>query len=122
MYGRLEVLNKGFWSSVAYRYDTLGLLGITVACRSLGFAGGADVSAGGRYSQQGALPGGDNLQQQIRSIRCNGTETELSECEVNFTPSGPYDYYDEDHDEDVSVICFNSADGAVFGLVPYSFE
>jgi hypothetical protein len=119
MYGRLEILNKGFWTSVKYSSYALGPLGLTLACRSVGFAGGADVSAGGRYNyeRQGALPGDDMLRQEIYSIQCNGSETRLSECAINFSPSGTYDYYDEDHDEDVSVACFNSADCAVSGHV-----
>lgn len=87
-YGRLEVLVNGFWSIINERplSQDIGRRGAEVACRSLGFAAGAQLLVGKLSPFPTAE--GEGVPQLLRNIICNGTEGSLSECTLEVVPSG----------------------------------
>lgn len=74
-----------------------------VACRTLGFATGAQLLAGSRSG----LPGFDGTAATNVQLACNGDDATLADCTTN-APE-PYDYDEENvRDEDaVVLLCFN---------------
>eukprot|EP00892_Ulva_mutabilis_P004970 jgi/Ulvmu1/2845/UM144_0010.1 len=79
-YGRLEIFVRGFWSSVC---DAAGFTpdAAQVACRAVGYDGGASLEFRQPFSGGGVnhvlaadIPVG------IATVDCNGTETSLLQC------------------------------------------
>ena len=103
-YGRLEVFNRIGYSSFRATSSPfgpasgLGRNAAVVACRSLGFEAGVEITAG----STSALPGPAGDIQPITSIACVGDETTLTECDI----SNIYfqDYEDTDSNT-VAVLC-----------------
>lgn len=102
-YGRLEVSNGEFFSSVRENgSERLGRRGVQVACRSLGFSAGAQILS----SSLSALPGQSGEVDTFSRIACQGDEATLADCE------SPSDYYRSDYgpnidDGTVAVLCSN---------------
>lgn len=104
-YGRLEVFDGTFFSSVSesrFSQD-LGRRGAQVACRSLGFNTGAQILAG----TLSALPGNAGVVNTISNIACNGDEANLGECE--FLSDYDRDYGTIEVDGAVALVCSNPA-------------
>ena len=105
-YGRLEVFINREFTVVGERRsgDTVGRLAAQVACRSLGYATGAQLLVGAS-SPFPAPPGSTTL---INVIACDGSEANLFDCGLNIP-----DYsFRGDYDVDVqpftaSLICTN---------------
>ena len=81
-YGRLQVFTGDFFSSVTEQmafndYQELGVRGVAVACRSLGFATGAQLLSG----TNSGLPGQDGVVDALGVFRCMGDEDTLADCE-----------------------------------------
>jgi len=102
-YGRLEVFDGFAFSGIAVRGETdtggLGRNAAVVACRSIGFADGAQITAG----STSALPGAAGAVQTISQITCQGDEATLGQCEIE--TGADYDAESEDGQESVAVIC-----------------
>jgi len=87
--GRLEVYYNGTWGTVCD--GDFNNAAARVACYMLGFTGGQDI--GDRY-------GAGNGTIWLDDVRCDGTETNITECEHRGWGS-----HDCGHYEDVSVSC-----------------
>lgn len=105
-YGRLEVSDGLAFSSVR---DTeppfrsaggLGRNAAAVACRSLGFADGVQMTAG----RASALPGPAGDVQSITLVACSGSEANLGECRIDAPSDVRYDDY-EDVEVNAAVMC-----------------
>ena len=83
-YGRLEVLIDGVWSIIDELGTDLGRRGAQVACRSLGYATGAQLLVG----DSSPFPALESAPELIRDIVCDGSEDSLSDCRIGT------DYYD----------------------------
>lgn len=112
-YGRLEVVFDGFWTTLSENDDqALGRRGAAVACRSLGFAAGAQFTA----SNAAPLPGDGVDARSAVSLACRGDEESLAACAGTATRRGVF----EDASIagglfDVAVMCTNPT-GAVFTI------
>ena len=104
-YGRLEVLIDSVYTIVSQRGgSTIGRRGAQVACRSLGYAAGAQLLVG-RSSPFPGPPGSIRL--TVR-ITCDGSEASLSDCDIEMPDYG----YGGDYDGGVrplavALICTN---------------
>ncbi|XP_071157151.1 scavenger receptor cysteine-rich domain-containing protein DMBT1-like [Mytilus edulis] len=90
--GRVEVLHAGVWGTVCD--DGWGVPEATVVCHMLGFTNMIGVPVSNSYYGNGT---GSIW---IDDIDCNGTETNLGQCQRK-----PWGQNDCDHTEDASVIC-----------------
>lgn len=105
-YGRLEVSDGLAFSSVLDAEPLFGVAGglgrnaAVVACRSLGFADGVQMTAGGAS----ALPGPAGDLQSITLIACNGSEASLGECRIDAPAGAQYDEYVEG-EANAAVMC-----------------
>lgn len=103
-YGRLEVFDRFGYRSVKAGRSPFGIrsgLGrnaAVVACRSLGFEAGVEITAG----LSSALPGPAGDIQPITSIACVGDEATLTECDISIAYF--QDYEDTDSNT-VAVLC-----------------
>lgn len=77
-YGRLDVLVDGVWSIIDEFVTDLGRRGAQDACRSLGYATGAQLLVGS-FSP---FPANASAPELIRSIICEGSEDSLSDCSI----------------------------------------
>lgn len=103
-YGRLEVFDGDFFSSVRVPFsDNLSRRAAQVACRSLGFASGAQILSGG----SSALPGPSGEVDTIGRIACQGDEATLADCELDLEFPSDYDsdYGQFAEESVVAVIC-----------------
>ena len=99
-YGRLEVLIEGVWSIILE--GDLGRRGAQVACRSLGYATGAQLLVGS-ISPFPAVESGPNL---ISSIICEGSEDSLSDCSITLDNEDHRNLFvGESVPEAVAIIC-----------------
>ena len=103
-YGRLEVLINGVYTILVDRglISPIGRRGAQVACRSLGYATGAQLHVGNSSPLPGP-PGSFTLSDRIV---CNGSESSLSGCDIIF-PDVDYsgDYSDGVRPFAVNLIC-----------------
>jgi cysteine-rich repeat protein len=95
--GRIEVLHNNIWVTVCDDYidPAVGASGTNfggVACRQLGFTGGAPLASGS--VPDGVDPIG------LDDVMCGGTETALLMC-----PATPFGMHNCGHYEDVGVTC-----------------
>eukprot|EP00892_Ulva_mutabilis_P007291 jgi/Ulvmu1/4934/UM204_0006.1 len=88
-YGRLEVLINSVWSLVDDRNRQFGRRSAQVACRTLGFAAGAQILAG----DSSPFPAPSTAANLIRDITCDGTEATLSACDIDTFDSSDYFYF-----------------------------
>ena len=99
-YGRLQVFTGQFFSSVTERMDTgdqgLGVRGVAVACRSLGFATGAQLLSG----INSGLPGQDGAIDTLGVLRCMGEEETLADCAEE-----DYNFADDTGETAVALMC-----------------
>ena len=81
-YGRLEVLIDSIWTVLGEEPSgkSIGRRGAQVACRSLGFAAGAQPLVG----RSSPFPGPPGSVRLIRRIECDGSEASLSGCDIEF--------------------------------------
>lgn len=101
-YGRLEVFDGSFFSSVKDSGSLgVGRRGAQVACRSLGFAAGAQIVSG----EFSALPGDTAAVDTVSRISCHGDEPTLAACEIIQSSDYGFDYGSED--ATVALICSN---------------
>ena len=84
-YGRLEVLINGIWSFVKeeFSFEGIGLRGAQVACRSLGFAAGAQLVVG----ESSPFPASSGSLSLANEITCDGSETSLADCDITILAS-----------------------------------
>ena len=101
-YGRLEVLINSVYAIVGERSFgvVIGRRGAQVACRSLGYAAGAQLLVG----RSSPFPGSPGSFRLAGSIVCDGSEASLSDCDIRIV--------DFRSDDDVmpfatAVICTN---------------
>ena len=103
-YGRLEVFDRFGYisiissSSLFGTASGLGRNAAAVACRSLGFEAGAEITAG----STSALPGPTGDIQPITSITCVGDEATLGDCDIS---SGYFRDYGDTDGNTVAVLC-----------------
>lgn len=104
-YGRLEVFDgEGFVIvSDANFIQELGRLDVQVACRTLGFATGAQALAG----RDSPLPDPDGRDSAVGSISCLGDEATLSECMTSPVSSLDYAYERTVEENAVAIVCSN---------------
>ena len=107
-YGRLEVFDGSFFSSISETQfsEELGRRGAQVACRSLGFASGAQILS----STLSALPGEAGEVNTLGIIACLGDEANLGECE--FQSDYSTDYGSSLEDGAVALVCSNPSGAA----------
>ena len=76
--GRIEVHFAGRWGAIYPWFRTFSMndKASTVVCRQLGY-GGASLSGYNMFCSEAVLPWFTNL-------RCNGSETSLNQCDVDF--------------------------------------
>ena len=90
-YGRLEVLINSVYTIVGERSNSdIGRRGAQVACRSLGFAAGAQLLVG----ESSPFPGPPGSMRLSVSITCDGSEASLSDCDIevpDYNFGGDYD-------------------------------
>lgn len=100
-YGRLEVSDGTLFSSIidAAFYKRFSPRSAQVACRSLGFATGAQMLSGA----QSALPGPSGEVDTILAITCTGVEVALAQC--LFTPRDYMNDYAFEEENAVALIC-----------------
>ena len=89
--GRVEICNNNIWGTVCD--DLWESSGAQVACRQLGFTGGATVLS------SSDIPDGTG-QIWLDNVSCRGTETRLIDC-----PANPLGSHDCGHGEDAGVRC-----------------
>eukprot|EP00892_Ulva_mutabilis_P004965 jgi/Ulvmu1/2840/UM144_0005.1 len=103
-YGRLEVFDGDFFSNVAETSfsQALGRRGVETACRTLGFATGAQLLSG----RGSALPGTDGTRDTLGVIVCTDDADTLSDCTIRSDYG--YGYYNGDTEGDnaVALLCF----------------
>lgn len=90
-YGLVEVLFTGVWSKLIERTsrdEALGRRGAQVACRSLGYATGAQLVIGDWLP----FPATVGAPDFIRRITCDGFEEDLASCDIDVRDYAPYDY------------------------------
>ena len=91
LYGMVEVVVNGEWSIVNERGaggEVLGRRGAQVACRSLGYATGAQLVIG----DSSPFPATMGAPDFIRRITCDGSEEDLASCDIDVRDYAPYDY------------------------------
>lgn len=79
-YSRLEVNIDGVWTIIGQRTlpEDLGRRGVQVACRSLGYATGAQLLVG----DSSPFPGHPGSSRLTTGIDCSGAESSLGECAI----------------------------------------
>ena len=104
-YGRLEVLIDNIWTFVeeVLRSQDLGRRGAQVACRSLGFAAGAQLLVG----QSSPFPASTGSISFVRGITCDGSETSLADCDITSRDYVDVDFQVEMQQTAVALICSN---------------
>lgn len=117
VYGRLEVFGGGgFFSSVreVEFEQQLGRRGVEVACRTLGFATGGQLTAGA----VSGLPGSDGaLAIQSTAITCLDDAVTLADCTVgrDYQPGSEYAYENTDENTAVALLCYSPKGAYCFG-------
>lgn len=108
-YGRLEVLAGGFWSAVRedFRDQAVGRREAEVACRSLGYDGGAQLLVG--HSSPFAVLSGSSGLVLVSEVECTGTEASLAECRIDSMANHEASQNDQ---RVVSLVCANTS-GAI---------
>jgi len=104
-YGRLEVLINSIWSVVEEGFfsQDLGRRGAQVACRSLGFAAGAQLLVG----QSSPFPASTGSLSLTNEITCDGSETSLADCDITIRDYDNFDYGGALQQTAVALICSN---------------
>ena len=112
-YGRLEVLINGVWIPLDDQTtaDNLGRRGVQVACRTLGYATGAQLLAGA----DSALPTLSTEGITRIQIECGGGEDTLTDCEV-FDRRDDFSYFNPGNAgqivDDIALVCTNPSGAA----------
>ena len=103
-YGRLEVLINSIWSVVEDELSVqdFGHRGAQVACRSLGFAAGAQLLVG----QSSPFPASTGSFSLTNDITCDGSETSLADCDITIRDY-EYSNYGAVQYTAVALICSN---------------
>ena len=100
-YGIIEVLVGGVYS-VIDGPRSFGRRGAQVACRSLGFATGAQLIVG----RSSPLPAPLTSPTLIDSITCDGSEASLADCDIRTRESESfYDYGFDVNIQSVALLC-----------------
>ena len=106
-YGRLELFNGFFFTgfSETDAASQLGRTGVQVACRSFGFATGAQMLSG----RGSGLRGDDIRRDSIDEIICSGDEYSLTDCMIDEDRyHGSSRFFGENSgDNSVAIICSN---------------
>ena len=106
-YGRLEVLVNSIWSVVEDSFfspeQDFGRRGAQVACRSLGFAAGAQLLVG----DSSPFPSSTSSRSLTAGITCDGSETSLADCDINIRDHDRSDYAGSVLHTAVALICSN---------------
>eukprot|EP00892_Ulva_mutabilis_P007289 jgi/Ulvmu1/4932/UM204_0003.1 len=103
-YGRLEVLINSVWSVIDDRFRRFGRRGAQVACRTLGFATGAQILVG----ESSPFPAPNNAPVLIRDVTCDGSEATLAACEIDTDDNYFYDYGNSNSiQQAVALVCSN---------------
>lgn len=112
-YGRLQISNGDAFGGVSeFRFiERLGRKATEVACRTLGFATGAQLLAG----TASGLPGLDGVPDSVGTVACTGDEATLADCTFGEAFGFPY----EDGEGAAAVLCFNPS-GAPGGGPPFA--
>ena len=114
-YGRLEVLINSVYTTVAERRGSqIGRRGAQVACRSLGFAAGAQL----RVGQSSPFPAPAGSVSLTDDIACDGSETSLADCDITILDYDEFDVTDPFQQTAVALICSNPS--GVLWSAPYS--
>ena len=101
-YGRLEVLVDSVWSFINEVGTELGRRGAQVACRSLGYATGAQLLVG----ESSPFPAAEAAPELVRDIVCNGSEDSLADCRISVDYSDFQSYFVRDPSPDaVALVC-----------------
>lgn len=113
-YGRLELLINGFWVPLDDQtlFDNVGRRGAELACKTLGYATGAQLLAG----SASALPSFSTERPARRSLGCGGTEDIIADCDVYYVDVYSYQYGFGQQVDDVALVCTNPS-----GPVPLSY-
>lgn len=98
-YGRLEVHDGSSFTTIFDSSAQFGRRAAEVACRSLGFASGAQLLSG----ESSALPGGDGMGDTISRVECDGSEDTLADCDI--APGSFYSNYGDADDSSVALVC-----------------
>ena len=88
--GRLEVLHNGTWGTICEDFFTAAAAG--VVCKVLGFVTGTKIDNSNYRT--------DHIPIWLDDIRCNGTETDITECSHR-----GWGVHNCQHREDVAVSC-----------------
>eukprot|EP00892_Ulva_mutabilis_P002373 jgi/Ulvmu1/12136/UM084_0063.1 len=118
-YGRLEVFLKGFWSSVC-NIDGFTPDSATVACRVLGFGGGASLEFFQPFSRSPASVLDAKLPVGLAAVDCEGTEVSLLACPSDEAGIRTCSADDGNAVDATIVACGNSAAGC--GQAPPEVE
>lgn len=103
-YGLVEVLFTGVWSKLIERTsrdEALGRRGAQVACRSLGFATGAQLLIG----DSSPFTAPKSPPNMINRITCEGSEDDLAACDINVVDYGFADYGEAPFTDAVALVC-----------------
>ena len=101
--GRLEILLNGEWGTICDDYWTVE--NADVACRQLGFVGGA-VDDWHRFRNSFFPPGASDQQIVLDDTNCEGYESNLLDC-----PSRQPGEHNCQHFEDVGLRCIKNSEG-----------
>lgn len=96
-YGRLEVHDGRSFTTISDFSTQFGRTAAEVACRSLGFASGAQLLSG----DISALPGGDGM--GGTRVECDGSEDTLADCDIALDSA--YSNFANDGDRSVALVC-----------------
>ena len=110
-YGRLEIIIDGVWTTVGEGTipEDLGRRGAQVACRSLGYATGAQLLVG----DSSPFPAPPGVPRLTSGIECIGSESNLGECEISFPDYYRFDYYGDVRPNAVALLCNNPSGAPV---------
>lgn len=104
-YGRLEVLINSVWSILDEDFfaQDLGRRGARVACRSLGFATGAQLLVGA----SSPFPAPKGSIRLTNGITCDGSEVSLADCDIIIPDYDLSDYSGTSQLSAIALICSN---------------
>ena len=123
-YGRLEVFDGETFTLVSDvvsldRNQELGLRGVIVACRDLGFATGGQALAG----VSSALPD-EGRDSSVGSFVCAGDEATLRDCELQAdrTSRADYNYVEFVEEHAVALVCYNPSGMAIYQVLEHPWS
>lgn len=102
-YGILELMFNGVFNILTERRfrENLGRRGAQVACRSLGFAAGAQLLVG----ESSPFLAPRSTPDFVNRVLCDGSEDDLAACDLNARDYSFYDYRDGPVTDAVALIC-----------------